>query len=315
MYSVSSHCPTSLASFLASLPNTRLGDFDLATRFALQLTHALNHLAENNVYHLNLSLKNVLIDQYNLHKLTNPTFIEDGVTSIPSIERLPLYVSVTSTQANFDSDGPNTTGIYRDEIHTYILTLFDPTEINIPSFTSTFKGFSEPWSVYIKSSPTSSKTKAKPRKPLALKEKNAVYQCYRLLTLKQLIAEYPLSKTELLREAAIDIPPLLRAETWSCLLSIDPNAPTPEYELLDKSIPTQSDHQLSLDIPRCHQYNILLSSPDSHAAQTRILKAWIQTESPLKNVYWQGLDALLAPFLALNYPNEGRAYVCFKAFV
>ncbi|ORY29937.1 RabGAP/TBC [Rhizoclosmatium globosum] len=470
MYSVSSHYPTSLASFLASLPNTRLEDFDLATRFALQLTHALNHLAKNNVYHLILSLKNILIDenaiklsnyhlnyitdggclgnvsigypemlapevmcvgdptvlkyvekadvwtlglilvdillglnhrfpantplsdvlstdykwldtlqqdlasintpdfliefiqlcltpslisrptfetllnhplfsnipqplplslnsssitlqdQYNLHKLTNPTFIEvhlqkHGVTSIPSIERLPLYVSVTSTQANFDSDGPNTTGIYRDEIHTYILTLFDPTEINIPSFTSTFKGFSEPWSVYIKSLPTSSKTKAKPRKPLTLKEKNAVYQCYRLLTLKQLIAEYPLSKTELLREAAIDIPPLLRAETWSCLLSIDPNAPTPEYDLLDKSLPTQSDHQLSLDIPRCHQYNTLLSSPDSHAAQTRILKAWIQTESPLKNVYWQGLDALLAPFLALNYPNEGRAYVCFKAFV
>ncbi|KAJ3060879.1 hypothetical protein HDU98_003165 [Podochytrium sp. JEL0797] len=48
---------------------------------------------------------------------------------------------------------------------------------------------------------------------------------------------------------------------------------------------------------------------------TRILKAWVMTEKANGNVYWQGLDSLLAPFVVLNFCNEARAYACFKAFI
>jgi TBC domain-containing protein kinase-like protein len=36
----------------------------------------------------------------------------------------------------------------------------------------------------------------------------------------------------------------------------------------------------------------------------RILKAWVLSQREL--VYWQGLDSLCAPFLKLNFHNEGR---------
>lgn len=62
-----------------------------------------------------------------------------------------------------------------------------------------------------------------------------------------------------------------------------------------------------MDIPRCHQYHELLSSPIAHAKFKRILKAWVVSHP--QYVYWQGLDSLSAPFLALNFNNEGM-YCC-----
>ena len=62
--------------------------------------------------------------------------------------------------------------------------------------------------------------------------------------------------------------------------------------------------QIEVDIPRCHQYHQLLSSPTAHAKLKRVLKAWV-VNNP-QYVYWQGLDSLCAPFLALNFNDEGR---------
>ena len=58
-----------------------------------------------------------------------------------------------------------------------------------------------------------------------------------------------------------------------------------------------------MDIPRCHQYSELLSSPVGHAKFKRLLKAWVVSHP--QYVYWQGLDSLCAPFLYLNFNNEG----------
>lgn len=112
--------------------------------------------------------------------------------------------------------------------------------------------------------------------------------------------------------------------------------------------------QIEVDIPRCHQYDELLSSPQGHIKFRRVLKAWVVSHPDL--VYWQGqsvmspwrvlclslllfcilvspfhvslqwmypntrwcsrrvtsllflsgLDSLCAPFLYLNFNNEGR---------
>ena len=67
--------------------------------------------------------------------------------------------------------------------------------------------------------------------------------------------------------------------------------------------PPTPAHQIEVDIPRCHQYHELLSSPTAHAKFKRVLKAWVVSHP--QYVYWQGLDSLCAPFLALNFNNEG----------
>lgn len=62
--------------------------------------------------------------------------------------------------------------------------------------------------------------------------------------------------------------------------------------------------QIEVDIPRCHQYSELLSSGAGHERLQRLLKAWVRNNPHY--VYWQGLDSLTAPFLYLNFNNEGK---------
>ena len=47
------------------------------------------------------------------------------------------------------------------------------------------------------------------------------------------------------------------------------------YDLIDKESPSAVDRQIEVDIPRCHQYNELLASPDGHRKLKRVLKAWV----------------------------------------
>lgn len=65
--------------------------------------------------------------------------------------------------------------------------------------------------------------------------------------------------------------------------------------------------QIEVDIPRCHQYNELLSSSAGHGKFKRVLKAWVKNHP--EYVYWQGLDSLCAPFLFLNFHDEGKLFV------
>ncbi|KAJ3254744.1 hypothetical protein HDU77_003940 [Chytriomyces hyalinus] len=254
-----------------------------------------------------------LTEQYHLHKLGASISIEQilakyGIGSIPSIDRLPLYVSV-STELDKHSLADNTRLIhhassYQDQVYTFTIDLISG-DIEVPVYTVGL-AFTDPWT------PTPS-ARSKPRKPLQLKEKNAFYQVSRLLKFKQIVREFPLSAVELQKEAAIDIPPLLRGIVWACLLGVSPDVNV-EYDFIDKNTPTSADRQLELDIPRCHQYNELLSSEEGHMKMARILKAWVLSEEG-NLVYWQGLDSLMAPFLALNFNDEARAFLCLKAFI
>lgn len=116
------------------------------------------------------------------------------------------------------------------------------------------------------------------------------------------------------------------------------------YAAIDKDSEHATDRQIAVDIPRCHQYNYLLSSSQGHRKFKRVLKSWVISHPHL--VYWQGapptpppfplplppllslltsllptghvvallylisllagLDSLCAPFLALNFSNEGK---------
>lgn len=150
--------------------------------------------------------------------------------------------------------------------------------------------------------------------PVVIKEANFAYQCERIILFKRLLVGCPYLKDQLRREASIDIPPYYRARTWAIILDIVPEKSVKLYETIDKTTPIATDRQISVDIPRCHQYNELMASPQGHEKLARILKAWLNYNSS-EYVYWQGLDSLAAPFLLLNFDNEAIAFACFNAFV
>lgn len=137
--------------------------------------------------------------------------------------------------------------------------------------------------------------------PIVIRERDTEYQFHRVLLFSKLLKGYPFTRDRIIAESQIDIPPLLRGEIWACLLNvIEDNS----YEAIDKFTPTPTDRQIDVDIPRCHQYDELLSSPEGHRKLKRLLKAWVQAHP--QYVYWQGLDSLTAPFLYLNFNNEGQ---------
>lgn len=139
--------------------------------------------------------------------------------------------------------------------------------------------------------------------PVVIREKDTEYQFYRVMLFTKLLKGYPFTRDHIVRESLTDIPPLLRGQIWACLLGVLEDN---RYDRIDKVTPTNTDRQIDVDVPRCHQYDELLSSPEGHRKLKRLLKAWV-TVHP-QYVYWQGLDSLTAPFLYLNYNNEGRAF-------
>ncbi|XP_062533683.1 TBC domain-containing protein kinase-like protein [Armigeres subalbatus] len=146
--------------------------------------------------------------------------------------------------------------------------------------------------------------------PLVIRERDTVYQFHRIMLLKTLLHGYPYTHDLLKSFASKDIPPPFRGHVWACLLGVVENG---LYEQLDKCSPTLTDRQIEVDIPRCHQYNELLSSQEGHTKLKRLLKAWV-TAHP-QYVYWQGLDSLTAPFLYLNFNNEERAFLSLYKFI
>lgn len=146
--------------------------------------------------------------------------------------------------------------------------------------------------------------------PLVIRERDIFYQFYRNVLLNTLLQGYPHTHDVLLSFAAKDVPPLFRGQVWACVLGVVNNE---MYKQLDKCSPTHTDRQIEVDIPRCHQYNELLSSPEGHVKLKRLLKAWVAAHP--QYVYWQGLDSLTAPFLYLNFNNEDRAFLSLYKFI
>ncbi|XP_060525606.1 TBC domain-containing protein kinase-like protein isoform X2 [Cylas formicarius] len=148
--------------------------------------------------------------------------------------------------------------------------------------------------------------------PLVIKEKDPEYQLHRVILLRRLLHGYPFTKALIAREAAKDVPPFLRGDIWAALLDIK-SYYKEEYSKIDKHTYFPTDRQIEVDIPRCHQYNELLSSSEGHGKLKRVLKAWVNQNT--QYVYWQGLDSLTAPFLYLNFNDEAKAFACLSAFV
>uniref|UniRef100_A0A3B5LV45 TBC domain-containing protein kinase-like protein n=1 Tax=Xiphophorus couchianus TaxID=32473 RepID=A0A3B5LV45_9TELE len=148
--------------------------------------------------------------------------------------------------------------------------------------------------------------------PLIIRERDTEYQLIRIILFDRLLKGYPYKKNLMWREARVDIPPLVRGLAWAALLGIEGDIQA-KYDSIDKDTPIPTDRQIEVDIPRCHQYDELLSSPQGHIKFRRVLKAWVVSHPDL--VYWQGLDSLCAPFLYLNFNNEALAYACMSAFI
>ena len=148
--------------------------------------------------------------------------------------------------------------------------------------------------------------------PLIIKERDVKYQYKRVAMFRRLLQGYPYTRKLIWKEARIDTLPLYRAWIWASLLGIDHDVQA-AYAAIDKESWTSTDRQIEVDIPRCHQYNNLLASPEGHRKFKRVLKAWVATNP--QYVYWQGLDSLCAPFLCLNFNDEALAFACLSAFI
>ncbi|NXA16161.1 TBCK protein, partial [Sapayoa aenigma] len=148
--------------------------------------------------------------------------------------------------------------------------------------------------------------------PLIIRERDTEYQLNRIVLFDRLLKAYPYKKNQIWKEARVDIPPLLRGITWAALLGVEIAVVLPHLSQFLFVI-CLAVVQIEVDIPRCHQYDELLSSPEGHAKFRRVLKAWVVSHPDL--VYWQGLDSLCAPFLYLNFNNEALAYACMSAFI
>jgi len=78
--------------------------------------------------------------------------------------------------------------------------------------------------------------------PLIIREKNIDYQLARLQIFQKLLDQYPYSRDEIIKEARMDIPPLLRGQIWAAVLGIKGDFHT-EYENWDKDTETPTDRQ------------------------------------------------------------------------
>jgi TBC domain-containing protein kinase-like protein len=121
--------------------------------------------------------------------------------------------------------------------------------------------------------------------PLVIRERDTEYQFYRVVLFERLLKAYPSTRDLIVKEAAIDIPPLLRGRIWACILWVLEDSGN--YERIDKVTPTPTDRQIDVDIPRCHQYNELLASPTGHAKLKRLLKSWVTSHPQYVSVKFE----------------------------
>nr|CDJ90808.1 Serine threonine protein kinase-related and RabGAP TBC domain containing protein [Haemonchus contortus] len=145
-----------------------------------------------------------------------------------------------------------------------------------------------------------------------VKEKDMVYQASRMRLISHLLASRFYKQQELLDAVAPDIPPMRRADVWCALLDVRSSDEWNFY--LSNTLAVHiSDRQLDVDIPRCHQYEELMTSPAAHYGLRRLLKAWLISHP--QYVYWQGCDSLAAPFLLLHFKRLPTALACLTAFI
>lgn len=77
--------------------------------------------------------------------------------------------------------------------------------------------------------------------PLVIRERDTEYQFYRVMLFSRMLKGYPFTRDMIIKEAQIDIPPLLRGAVWACLLDVIEDG---SYERIDKVTPTSTDRQV-----------------------------------------------------------------------
>ncbi|CAF1036134.1 unnamed protein product [Brachionus calyciflorus] len=150
------------------------------------------------------------------------------------------------------------------------------------------------------------------QQPVNIRELDIEYQFYRMILFSRYLTSYPFKRDDLIKECSVDIPPFYRNLAWAVLLDVSSNI-SEIYASINKEQITSTDRQIDVDIPRCHQYEPLMATPQGHIKLKRVLKSWVISNPNL--VYWQGLDSLCAPFLYLNFNREEIAYGCLTNFV
>ncbi|CAJ0583288.1 unnamed protein product, partial [Mesorhabditis spiculigera] len=148
--------------------------------------------------------------------------------------------------------------------------------------------------------------------PVIVKEKDFTYQCTRINAGNRLVDAFSFKAEALRKLVATDIPPMIRPKVWAALLNVT-EASTWTFEDLDTFSSHPSDSQLEVDIPRCHQYEELMTSATAQAKLKRLVKAYLRGHPEC--VYWQGLDSVAAPFLLLYFEDMPRAFACMSAFI
>ena len=104
---------------------------------------------------------------------------------------------------------------------------------------------------------------------------------------RRLLQAYPHSKATIWEEALVDVVPLYRfyktpehgiireavprPTIWACLLGVPHNS-SALYAGIDKDSWNPVDRKIEVDIPRYHQYDKLLASPEGHRKLKRVLK-------------------------------------------
>lgn len=120
-----------------------------------------------------------------------------------------------------------------------------------------------------------------------------------------------------MKEVGRDVPPALRMEIWAVLLAVPSwEACAAEWNEINTDVEGPSDRQIEVDVPRCNARHESIGTPEGRRKLTRVLKAWVATNPGLE--YWQGLDSLAAPFVALSClgdKSEGRAFAMLQRMV
>lgn len=111
-------------------------------------------------------------------------------------------------------------------------------------------------------------------------------------------------KTQSRKLLRSDIPNLVRCSLWSEKLT-KKTVSTFLFGKCHSPLAPSCKHQLSLDLPRCHQYDEAMSSNNIQSKIALIIEK-VLAVNPEYSAYWQGLDSFVAPF-ALLYANDVEA--------
>lgn len=136
---------------------------------------------------------------------------------------------------------------------------------------------------------------------------NSFYKKY-----KSLVGKLRNGFEEFIQVGSEGFPHCVRQALWKKILKI-PCGYLQSYEFLYCTRQIEQNKQISLDIPRCHQYNLFLSSVAGKKYLESLLKLWFSQHVGVK--YSQGLDSIAAVCVCCFEQDKAAAYHSFDKIV